>query len=140
LKSRLFSFASVLSLLVCSATTVLWVRSYSHDQYILLGSGTVNVPLLDATNGAIELRMVDALPGVPKRFSVRSLSPEFIVPLVVPVLLMAMLPIAVVTLRWAGRRRRLKLSLCLRCGYSLTGNTSGVCPECGTAVTGKAAT
>ena len=29
-----------------------------------------------------------------------------------------------------SRRRRLANS-CLRCAYSLTGNTSGVCPECG---------
>jgi hypothetical protein len=28
-------------------------------------------------------------------------------------------------------RRRLSSGLCSYCGYSLTGNTSGVCPECG---------
>ncbi len=32
---------------------------------------------------------------------------------------------------WQARRRR-KRGLCLTCGYNLTGNTSGVCPECGT--------
>ena len=32
-----------------------------------------------------------------------------------------------------GWRRR-KLGLCLKCGYDLTGNVSGVCPECGTEV------
>ena len=30
--------------------------------------------------------------------------------------------------RWAYRRLR---GLCQRCGYDLTGNVSGVCPECG---------
>jgi hypothetical protein len=30
--------------------------------------------------------------------------------------------------RWRRRRR----GLCLRCGYNLTGNVSGRCPECGT--------
>jgi hypothetical protein len=30
------------------------------------------------------------------------------------------------------RYRRRKKGLCLECGYNLTGNTSGVCPECGT--------
>ena len=30
---RLFTFASVLSLLMCAATVVLWVRSYSTAQY-----------------------------------------------------------------------------------------------------------
>ena len=32
--------------------------------------------------------------------------------------------------RWRRRKRR----LCLRCGYDLRGNVSGVCPECGTAI------
>ena len=39
---------------------------------------------------------------------------------------------------WRGRRwkewHRRSLGLCLRCAYNLTGNTSGVCPECGTPV------
>jgi hypothetical protein len=32
------------------------------------------------------------------------------------------------------RRQRVSLGLCLACGYNLTGNVSGTCPECGTAV------
>ena len=28
------------------------------------------------------------------------------------------------------RRRRARKGLCLKCGYDLTGNVSGVCPEC----------
>jgi hypothetical protein len=32
--------------------------------------------------------------------------------------------------RWERRRR----GLCINCGYNLTGNESGVCPECGTGV------
>ncbi len=31
--------------------------------------------------------------------------------------------------RWRRRRR----GLCLKCGYNLEGNVSGVCPECGVA-------
>ena len=30
-------------------------------------------------------------------------------------------------------RRRMALGLCIACGYDLTGNVSGVCPECGKA-------
>ena len=34
------------------------------------------------------------------------------------------------------RRRRRRLGQCLQCAYALTGNTSGVCPECGTNLDG----
>lgn len=41
-----------------------------------------------------------------------------------------------VVLRWVIRRCRTTNlpSSCIQCGYDLTGNASGVCPECGTAV------
>ena len=38
------------------------------------------------------------------------------------------------------RRRRDRDGLCLSCGYNLTGNTSGVCPECAAKVGGVRAT
>lgn len=38
--------------------------------------------------------------------------------------------------RWV-RHKRTASNQCIDCGYDLTGNTSGVCPECGTPVTGK---
>jgi hypothetical protein len=34
------------------------------------------------------------------------------------------------------RRRRSSSGLCSACGYSLRGNVSGVCPECGTCAAG----
>ncbi len=33
--------------------------------------------------------------------------------------------------RRSRRRHRLASGCCIRCGYNLTGNVSGVCPECG---------
>jgi uncharacterized paraquat-inducible protein A len=30
------------------------------------------------------------------------------------------------------QHRRRAMGCCIKCGYSLTGNSSGVCPECGT--------
>jgi len=51
-----------------------------------------------------------------------------------PLILLIGVPLAVYW-RWFFRQRRLRqrklLGLCLNCGYSLTGNLSGVCPECG---------
>ena len=35
---------------------------------------------------------------------------------------------------WWRDRRRSRAGHCRRCDYDLTGNTSGVCPECGTEV------
>ena len=34
------------------------------------------------------------------------------------------------------RHRRWRDGLCVHCGYDLTGNESGVCPECGTTTAG----
>jgi hypothetical protein len=35
-------------------------------------------------------------------------------------------------LAWRGRPLRRKSNTCAECGYNLTGNTTGICPECGT--------
>jgi hypothetical protein len=46
-----------------------------------------------------------------------------------------------VRLRAIWRRlRRIRRGLCTDCGYDLTGNTSGTCPECGRAVLAMGAT
>lgn len=41
------------------------------------------------------------------------------------------LPLAGTIRRLIRYRRRLKKGLCTNCDYNLTGNVSGVCPECG---------
>ena len=52
------------------------------------------------------------------------------------ILLVATLILPVVGIvRWRRRARRRGRSLCIECGYNLTANTSGVCPECGTPTT-----
>ena len=50
-------------------------------------------------------------------------------------------PLWILLLPWAGlaalvqmRLRRYSPACCLECGYNLTGNASGICPECGTPV------
>ena len=50
------------------------------------------------------------------------------------VVLAVALPLPVFwTIRHRRRVRRRELLLCRFCGYNLTGNTSGMCPECGAA-------
>ena len=41
---------------------------------------------------------------------------------------------AILAMRSHRRRRRIRQSRCLSCGYSLKGNTSGTCSECGTSI------
>jgi len=62
-------------------------------------------------------------------YSIRSL----IFPAWIPVILTAVLP-TVWLIRPRGSRRP-PLGFCQNCGYNLTGNVSGICPECGTAIT-----
>ena len=50
-----------------------------------------------------------------------------LLPLWIPFLILA-LPTAWL---WHRDRRRIRPGCCLRCGYDLTGNRSGVCSECG---------
>jgi hypothetical protein len=54
-------------------------------------------------------------------------------PLWLPAALFAMLP-SIWILK--NRRKRTRDS-CRTCGYNLSGNVSGICPECGTAMAGK---
>jgi hypothetical protein len=53
-------------------------------------------------------------------------------------ILTIVLPLAIVGIvrdvRTRRRKKRGDRGECLACGYSLTGNASGVCPECGHAV------
>lgn len=47
-----------------------------------------------------------------------------------PVVVFAILPV-VAACRFIQRRRHPPEGFCRACGYNLTGNTSGICPECG---------
>jgi hypothetical protein len=56
---------------------------------------------------------------------------RLVVPLWGPLVLFTIYP-AMALIRGPYRRhRRHRKGLCVQCGYSLTGNVSGVCPECG---------
>jgi hypothetical protein len=50
--------------------------------------------------------------------------------------LIAALPTAFL---WWLDRRRIPLGHCQKCGYNLTGNVSGICPECGQKLNGTTA-
>ena len=56
------------------------------------------------------------------------------VPLIVLVLAFAAYPLIAFVRGPLRRYRRGKAGCCQKCGYSLVGNVSGVCPECGTKI------
>lgn len=57
---------------------------------------------------------------------------ELGVPLWIPFALMAGYATSTLVSTALRRRRLRRVGKCVRCGYDLTGNVSGVCPECGT--------
>lgn len=52
----------------------------------------------------------------------------------IPTLCMGAIGIVGVVLAKVWANRRLPQARCRRCSYDLRGNTSGICPECGTAI------
>ena len=52
-------------------------------------------------------------------------------PLWLPLVLFAIYPMTVFVRGPCRHYRRRRKGLCVKCGYDLTGNVSGVCPECG---------
>ncbi|UCC30566.1 MAG: hypothetical protein JSU86_20500 [Phycisphaerales bacterium] len=49
----------------------------------------------------------------------------------VPPMALGAYPVIAFVRRAVRRRRCRQKGLCVRCGYNLTGNVSGICPECG---------
>lgn len=78
----------------------------------------------------MDFRRTDLLMSPPSMLDLRVRL--LIMPFWIPSVVLAAYPIALLCgIPRRRRARRLRLGLCLRCGYDLTGNTSGVCPECG---------
>ncbi len=96
------------------------------------GAGTVDPRSLNIPPGWTATRAVPPRWNyiwLPTRFHPGSGSPNVVVfPLWLPFLLIA-LPTGY--LFWSDHRRRMRIGCCEKCGYDLTGNKSGMCPECG---------
>ena len=86
---------------------------------------------------SFEYKVISAMLGAPYQIGkawVRHRLLRF--PAWIAILLSATYPIIAFIRGPLRRRRRRKRGQCLSCGYNLTGNTSGVCPECATMVEG----
>ena len=81
---------------------------------------------------AISLLVVShVFPGLLVILAVNHLPPRMSLASTAALCVAGVLSVAVSERRDARRLRRVKRGLCEWCGYDLTGNVSGVCPECG---------
>ena len=159
-------FISFLSLLLCVATVVLWVRSYGRADFVEYGTrvsyrficsarGHLIVGDVEGAGTPVDLRIGsvytdDRMYGIRQREhpvvywnsaaydSPRNWITEISLWEVTGGF--AVLPACWLLLRFIRRSNRHSVGICSSCSYILTGNTSGVCPECGTPVPSYVAT
>ena len=152
------------SLLLCIALVALWVRSYWHGDTLLKYSGP-NAYAISSGRGGICYEhttmqwlfsntrwrwLSDSRPLDPRKltkhwwhgFGYRSIAIDkgwdrtYVAPDWALVAFSGLLP--VICALGLRKGRRADERMCPSCAYDLTGNTSGVCPECGMPVAGKA--
>lgn len=140
-RRRVFSVAALMSLLLCVATVVLWFVSHRWpdrppsaiqtapagttvpDVGVFLDSGSIGYRRLTWYVGAWEA----SAEGPSFEMPIWVLTAFFGVPALV-----RFFPAERVYHRIRRRISRHRPGICPTCSYDLTGNASGVCPECGT--------
>jgi hypothetical protein len=170
-RRRIFSLASLLSLLLCVATVVLWIRTRGGSEGLQQSSEQLGWDVIfERGNLSVEWdragdeSVFEVMPlthrqedsffeayqtplhglGFDYKFAgfrvARARNPEVLWRVCVPGWFLWIFFLLLPCLwlwRYRTRRResyRRSQDLCMACGYALTGNTSGVCPECGTSI------
>jgi predicted RNA-binding Zn-ribbon protein involved in translation (DUF1610 family) len=117
---RLFTISSALSLLLLVATGVFWIRSYRARNPDLLVLRSVNLELISGEGS------VSVFHQIP--FGVTQIDIQYWK----LALAFAAMPAIWPLIWWRFVRLRYERpDVCRACSYDLTGNVSGVCPECG---------
>jgi len=164
MKHRLFTLGSLVSLVLCLATAVMWVRSYwigeiwaiaiplwkqpspraklVHIIEIATSRGWYAIDFAEGTAGRGERDIIlDHFSSATEEgVTLRIEDPLTLVASRAYSLLLPAVVFAVPPALWLAFRRgrdRWNGFRCRICSYNLTGNTSGVCPECGTPVAGN---
>ncbi len=157
MRRHLFTLASAVSLLLCLATVVLWVRSYAIRDELFCGNLKLHSAIsvsASSNRGILSLSrtgpsrssglywdcfapnplQTSGMFGIVRRTTGPSHLDTFYFPIVVLSGLFALLHASWVVMKSRDGTRH---ASCRSCGYDLTGNTSGICPECGSAVEAK---
>ena len=153
MRRRLFNFAAAMWLL-CAATMVTWVWSQVAECLVWYAYPDGGTEKFGWYEGSLYYHTTNARYKQPgwhwMMRTVSDLDPNGVVPgyagygffhrfrnntiaIRVP-LYVPLLCFGTIAVYLTLRRRPRKPGTCHACGYNLTGNTSGVCPECGTAI------
>ena len=124
---KLFAIASAISLLLCAAAAMLSVAGLirATPKLYFRHNGELYAAWAELHGLFIEREPSRGLADI-RGYNLYPLAS-----------ILAILPISWAIGRVANRLRTARLrrlNVCIACGYNLTGNTSGVCPECGTPV------
>jgi hypothetical protein len=154
----LFNILAAVSLVICLATTILAIRSIRtadiifhersepDDSYFAVSeSGAIGVSTnspIFGKNGWTHLKkdVTENLLSHWLWFDGRLTSPPGNRYVRIPILLLTfifLVPQALFIRRWRRERHAKMVGHCLTCNYNLTGNVSGTCPECGTAIAAR---
>jgi hypothetical protein len=117
--------------LVSTLVIVGWVLTLSNEAILHIGSRVYT----EVGGGNILVAIVKPSAGPRERklflHDIKQVGlPHVVIPLWIP-LFTAAVPAGILFYR---DRRRNPLGHCGQCGYNLTGNTSGLCPECGISI------
>ena len=155
MKRRLFNILSAMSLLLCVATMVLWVRSYWNPTdvwFVWCTETDSNRVSMDSRHGQVALDYVRDHNGEPNWLGYHDVNAhakwgfdfyhgqsngrEDYMAIWVPYWLLV-LSTALSPLLWLNshvkNRKRSKQGLCPKCGYDLRASKDR-CPECGTSI------
>lgn len=116
-----------LGTVLCMLTAVAWAFSRLGGTVSIGNVPLVNEPELTLVDGdlSISLGMAELATNPPRPKYLGRVNVSLICPLVALAIPTALL--------WITDRSRPPSGHCQKCGYDLTGNISGRCPECGTA-------
>jgi hypothetical protein len=111
-----------------------WVHFLVMGQYIHVKfCSTGGLGMCDSMPDALAESVWKVSDG--RRFKIRVFGAKdanFSVPAWIPPIAFSIYPILVCLRGPVRRLNRRRRGLCVKCGYNLTGNTTGTCPECGT--------
>ena len=123
--------------LLWAISTVRWMGWSSGQQELYVGSGRAAIVYIGHVQRAGQGLFFSRHPAAPPtvwRFDLKSYPQDQEYLIAVPLWFVLLVLLVLTVGAWWLDRRRIPPGHCPKCGYNLTGNVSGRCSECGTAM------